>query len=420
MTPARIAVDRDTIDIESIRLTDAALAAFVAQTPEAERAQLVERALRIGLMTLSNASVSLSADVVKAEFEHLVARMEHAQDRASEALANTLRENFADGDGRLPRTLERFLGDDGQLRRITRDLFDENQRESALGRLNEILGKYFDGDGSRLALLLDPTRAGSPLRQFRDEVTDEFRRLSERMTALEEAKRARAEERAKGTAKGADFEQALEARLGEMARGLGDLVELTGAEGGDAGNSKKGDLVITIDPTQTRGTSLRIVVEAKDRQMPLGRMAAELAAGRVNRSAAVALAVFTPHTAPSAITPLAIHGPDVYATYDPETDDAVALEAAYRTARIMALLTLRDKPLRIDAEAVSRSLEDLTRQVDVVRSLKTKLTSIGSTARDVSDALDGLRMGVLRSVKDLEAQLAVVEASDEPGASLSA
>ena len=67
--------------------------------------------------------------------------MEATQKRAAGGAGDTLRENFADGDGRLPRTLERFLGDDGQLRRITRDLFDENQRESALGKLNEILGQ---------------------------------------------------------------------------------------------------------------------------------------------------------------------------------------------------------------------------------------------------------------------------------------
>ena len=409
MTQARITVTRDTIDIDELRLTDAALAAFVSETPEADRPALAERAIRIGLLTLANAGVSLSADVVKAEFERLTDRMEATQKRAAEALATTLRENFADGDGRLPRTLERFLGDDGQLRRITRDLFDENQRESALGKLNEILGKYFDGDGSRLAHLLDPTRAGSPLHQFRGEVTDEFRRLSERITALEEAKRARAEERARGTAKGADFEDALEERLGAMARGLGDLLEPTGTEGGDAMRSKKGDLVITIDPTRTRGKTLRIVVEAKDRSMPIGRMATELAEARANRSAAIALAVFTPHSAPTSVTPLALVGADVYATYDPLTDDAVALEAAYRTARILALLTLRDAPMQLDAEAITRSLEDLTRQVDCVRGLKTKLTAIGSTAREVSDALDLLRGGVLRSVKELEAQLAVVE-----------
>lgn len=147
--------------------------------------------------------------------------------------------------------------------------------------------------------------------------------------------------------------------------------------------------------------------------MPLGRMSAELAQARANRSAAVALAVFTPHTAPTSVSPLAMVGPDVYATYDPEADEAVALEAAYRTARILALLTLRDAPVQLDSEAVTRSLEDLTRQVECVRSLKTKLTHIGWNAPEVSDALDLLRVGVLRSVKDLEAHRSRREGYDE-------
>ena len=223
--------------------------------------------------------------------------MEATQKRAAEALANTLRENFADGDGRLPRTLERFLGDDGQLRRITRDLFDENQRESALGKLNEILGKYFDGDGSRLAHLLDPTRAGSPLHQFRGEVTDEFRRLSERITALEEAKRARAEERARGTAKGADFEDALEERLGGHGpRARRPASSWPAPRAATPCSARRATSSSPSTRPGRAGRRLRIVVEAKDRSMPLSRMTNELAEARVNRSAAVALAVFTPHT----------------------------------------------------------------------------------------------------------------------------
>ncbi|MEJ7804074.1 MAG: hypothetical protein WKH68_12010, partial [Candidatus Limnocylindria bacterium] len=155
MTQARITITGDTIGLEGIRLTDAQLATFVSETLEDERPQLVERAVRIGLLTLCNAGVNMSADVVKAEFERLYERMEATQESAAKTLASTLREHFGDGDGRLPKTLERFLGDDGQLRRLTHDLFDESKRDSAIGRLNDLLGKYFDGDGSRLAHLLD-------------------------------------------------------------------------------------------------------------------------------------------------------------------------------------------------------------------------------------------------------------------------
>ena len=183
-----------------------------------------------------------------------------------------------------------------------------------------------------------------------------------------------------------------------MARGLGDLVERTGADGGDAMTSKKGDLVITIDPTRTRGTSLRIVVEAKDRPMPLGRMTKELAEARVNRSAAIAMAVFTPHTAPTAVAPLALVGLDVFATYDPEADDAVALEAAYRAARSSPsspLATPRSSSTRRPSPARSTIL---AARSTLCAARETKLTHIGSTAREVSDALDILRAGVLRSV----------------------
>jgi hypothetical protein len=87
----------------------------------------------------------------------------------------------------------------------------------------------------------------------------------------------------------------------------------------------------------------------------------------------------------------------------------LTVRGPYAPPASIALLTLRDAQVELDAEAVTRSLEGLTRQVDVVRGLKTKLTHIGSTAREVSDALNLLRAGVLRSVKDLESQLAVVE-----------
>ena len=401
VTPQRIVVEHATLD-------DPQLADFLGRVPEEERGATVERALRIGLLTLCNAGVSMSADVVKAEFERLYERMERTQEKAAETLATTLRVHFADGDGRLPQTLERFLGDGGALRRLTHDLFDETKRESALGRLNDLLGRYFDGDGSRLAHLLDPTRAGSPLHQFRAEVTDEFRRLSERIAELEAGSRARADERARGTAKGVDFEDALEEVLARLAHGAGDLLERTGTDAGDALRSKKGDFVVGIDASRTRGVDLRLVVEAKDRSVSLRRFAAELAASRVNRRAAVALAVFTPVSAPSGVAPLALIGSDVYCVFDPEADDAVALEAAYRVARVLALATLRDASVQLDVPAVQDALADIVRQVGEVQGAKARLTSISNAAGDVAKCLDAMRAGVLRAVGDIEAQLLVI------------
>jgi hypothetical protein len=278
-----------------------------------------------------------------------------------------------------------------------------------------VLGHYFDGDGSRLAQLLDPTREASPLYQFRNEVSGEFRNLGERIASLEAANRARADERARGTAKGVEFEDALADRLAELAHGVGDFLERTGNDAGDALRSKKGDFVLTIDPTRTHGRELRVVIEAKDRSLSRRILAEELTAARANRGAAAALAVFTPDHAPAGVTPFALVGSDVYAVYDPQIDDGIGLEAAFRVARIMALLSLRDTAGQVDVAAIGEALQDVQFAVDNVRKMKSRLTSIGSAAQEVSTLLDDLRERVLASVRDIDDQLRAVEPAAAAG-----
>ena len=79
--------------------------------------------------------MTVNVDVVRTEFERLLRQSEQVNERAAAALEQTLRTNFADGDGRLPRTLERFLGDRGALRAMVDELFDETKRDSAIGRI---------------------------------------------------------------------------------------------------------------------------------------------------------------------------------------------------------------------------------------------------------------------------------------------
>ena len=408
-TSPTVHLSSDRIVIEHLEVSDGPLARFLSETPDRERASLVERALRIGLLTLSNAGATLNVDVVRAEFERMTERLERTSQGAAAALEQTLRVNFADGEGRLPRTLEQFLGDEGKLNRMVGQLFDPNHREGAMGQLHDLLGRYFDGDGSRLATQLDPTRDGSPLHQFRDEMTREFRTIAERISAIEAGARARADERAKGTAKGTDFEDLVEERLARFARGAGDGLERTGAGAGDALASKRGDFVLTVDPSRTRGADLRVVIEAKDRSMSRRVMTAELSDARQNRAAAVAMVVFSPHAAPSGVAPFSLVGTDIYAVFDPDADDDTALEAAVRLARSLALITLREAAGQVDVPAVQEALDDIGQQLALVQGMKAKLTSVGTAARDISSALDVLRAGVLRSVRAVEDQLRIVE-----------
>jgi len=407
-TGLAVRVEGDRIVVERLTLTDHSLAAFVAARPADDRQDLVERALKIGLTALQDVGVTVNVDVVRAEFDKLVRQAEATNERAAAALEQTLRANFADGDGRLPRTLERFLGDRGALRTFVNDLFDETKRDSAIGRLTSLLGTYFDGDASRLAVLLDPTRLGSPMHQFRQEITAGFDKLNERLAAIEAAASARAAERSKSAAKGADFEALIDGMLAGIVRGAGDLVDRTADEHGDVIRSKKGDFVITIDPGLAHGADLRVVVEAKDRAISGRAMRDELREAKTNRGATVALVVFTPAHAPSGIAPFDVRAGDVYCVVDPEAPDHATLEAAVRLARLLALASLRETEVEVDAAAIGAALTGIREQLELVRGLKSTLTSIGTSAKDVTAGLDRLRDGIVARVAEAELELRAV------------
>jgi hypothetical protein len=402
---SEVRVDGERIVIERLVVRDPSLAAIVADREPEDRAAFVERALRIGLSALQDASLSIDVDLVRDEFEKLLRSSEQANARAAEALDQVLRSNFADGDGRLPRTLEKFLGDRGALRTFVGELFDETKRDSAIGRMRTLLGTYFDGDASKLALLLDPTRQNSPMHQFRAEVASGFERLHERLTAIEAAAAARGTERAKSTAKGGDFEDTIEAMLADVARGAGDLVDRTGGEIGEILRSKKGDFVVTVDPVQTGGVDLRIVVEAKDRPMSGRAMRDELREAKENRAAAVGLVVFSPAHAPSGIAPFDVRAGDVYCVIDPTAPDPATLEAALRLARLLALAGLREIEAEIDVEAVRSAMAGVRAELEALKGIKAMLTSIANGATTVQASLDRLREAIVARVSEAETQI---------------
>ena len=402
-----ISVHGERITIESLGLADRGRATVLAERPAEDRAELVVRALRIGLLALQDAGASLDVDIVRREFESMVRQTETLNDRVAAQVDEVLRQNFADGDGRLPRTLETFLGDRGELRSFTRELFDEERRDSAIGRMRVLLGSYFDGDASRLAQLLDPTRMGSPLHQFRSEVSRGFEALNERLTAIEAAATARAAERSRSAAKGADFEDLLEGMLSDAVRGSDHLVERTSDEVGHVLRSKKGDFVLTVDPATTRGSAVRIVVEAKDRAISGRAMRDEIAEAKRNRDAAIGLVVFSTTHAPAGIAPFDVRLGDVYCAIDPDDPTPATLDAAIRLARLLAIAATRDTEGNIDAAAVKEALERVRAELDAVRGLKTKLTTIATAAKAVNAGLDQLRDGIVTRIGEAEAELRV-------------
>jgi len=400
-----VEIDGATIVIDRLRVEDRALAAFVEGRAIGDRPALAERALRIGLHALQDAGTSLDVDFVRREFDVLLERSATVNERAAKELDSVLRANFGDQDGRLPRTLENFLGDRGKLNRFVSDLFDESRRDSAIGRLRTLLGSYFDGDASRLAQLLDPTRLGSPMYQFRTEIARSFELLNDRLTAIEAGYAGRNAERTRSSAKGTDFEDLLEDLLADVVRGSTDVVERTAVAAGDVIRSRKGDFLLTIDPQWAGGAELRVVIEAKNRACSWRELREELADAKRNRGAQMALAVFTTEHAPSGVAPFDVRYGHVICVIDPDAPDGATLMAAVRLARLMALASFAADDTEIDAARLLAALSALRAELDAVRRMKVQLTSIRTAAAEVAVGLERLRDQVLARVSEAESHI---------------
>ena len=243
------------------------------------------------------------------------------------------------------------------------------------------------------------------MHQFRQEISAGFKGLEERLVAIEAAAAARGAERARSAAKGADFENLVEGMLADVAHGAGDLLDRTTNEAGTLLKSKKGYFVLTIDARVARGSDLRVVVEAKDRPMSMRAIREELREAKENRAAAVALVVFTPVHAPAGVAPFTLVGDDVYCVIDPEAPEPATLEAAVRLARLLALASLVDREVEVDAAAIGTALNAIREQLDVVRSLKAQLTSISTATKAVWSGLDQMRSNIPARVAEAEAEI---------------
>ncbi|MFM9165768.1 MAG: hypothetical protein ACKOQO_03010, partial [Candidatus Limnocylindrus sp.] len=368
-------------------------------------AETVERAMRVGLMALQSASGSIDVDHVRRAFDKLLSDASESNKKATAEVEEILRKTFANEGGALPATLERFLGDKGELALFTKDLFDENRRDSALGKLNTILGAYFDGDASKLAHLLDPTREASPLSGFRAEIAKRFDDVLLKIVELDASQKAAKGERKKGTAKGADYESRVVAEYTELLRATNDEIEGTGGITGAVPDSKKGDAVITINGRDASASVLRIVVEVKDKSMTGPAIEKELAEARENRKAEIALMVFSEAAAPAGAAPFTISRHGVYCVVDPEAPDTAILEAGYRLARISALIRAKSEGSGADLSAVKDAIDGLRSRLDSVKEIKKTLTAIDSTTEKARDELDALRSAIVTEIDRIEEQV---------------
>ena len=100
-----------------------------------------------------------------------------------------------------------------------------------------------------------------------------------------------------------------------------------------------------------------------------------------------------------------LDGDDVYCVIDPDDPDPATLEAAIRLARLLALASLVEHEVEVDAAAIAAALTAIREQLEVVRQLKAQLTSISTATKAVWTGLDTMRSNILTRVIEAEGEL---------------
>jgi hypothetical protein len=310
---------------------------------------LLDSVVAAGVLALRTANVAVDADYVGREFERLLGAVE-----------------------------ETVTGHGDRIDQ----LFDPARRDSVIAAIREVMSDHVDGRDSKLAKLLDLSHESSPLRALAGElvgIREELQAYRRDVASRDAADDARADERELGTAKGRDFEDTVVESLGAIAAVCGDSVEAVGDVTGCVGGSKHGDVVVTINPRDTRGLPVRIGVEAKDRTLNAKSTRAQLDATMANRDATASIAVFArSEQMPKGSFPFAELGENRFVCVldKDEPDDDLVLSLAYRVARHWALADAAACAADLDVRAVRDSLDHARNQLQSFSLLKRKLTSL--------------------------------------------
>jgi hypothetical protein len=398
-----VLLDGDRVTITSLHVEDRALADLLRGASPGDRAATAARALEVGARSLLAGGVGIDVDAVDARVQRTLASVTEEAERRIGMLLTEGERAFQESfdPGRRTSLVARALDDFGTWRDEVLAGLDPDRAGSRttvfLERMNALLGPGGALE-SRLTEALDPSAEGSAMARLTAVIDAGMQDLRDLLVRDEGHAAGRAEEAAKGTRQGFDYEDVVEAIVRAEAAALGGcVVERTAAEPGALHNAKVGDFVVTLPGGQ------RVVVEAKHQaSLTLaGRdgVLAELDRAIANREADAAVCVSGKPAFPAEVGTFNVYGNRVLVVDDGDgTMLSVALRWAVATARAAG---------GAGAGTVDPAL--LTDRVERIKALGTRfttaqrqLTDVATSVQGVKDLLAGTRRDLLELTDDLQ------------------
>ncbi len=396
-----VTIDGSTVRICQLESLDPALAELLRSQSEERWPNLIERALAVGargLMTMGlgvdlaevDKRVKQSVLLVTSEAErHVASTLDAAQKAMAEQLDPDHRSSV------VAKAIDEFTTwRDDFMRTMDPGVVDSHTAR-LVGSLTELLGP----DGAleeRLRSLLDPDADGNALSALAGSMDARFTELRDLIMQRQGAET----ESERGTQKGFDFEDAIEAALRAIVTGArGAFVERTSLERGSL-EGKVGDFVVTL------GSGDRVVIEAKNTTSTIslggkGGILAELDRGAANRQAGFSICVSAHAVFPQEVGTFGVFGNRVCVVDDGE---GTMLAAALAWAEA-SLAVAANRSEGIDVRAIEERLQSLKAIAAQVSNVRRSLTSVVTSVNTMKGTLDEMRSDLLAHVDDIAREL---------------
>jgi hypothetical protein len=374
-----------------LRIKDATIVNLLNLIDADERPRFIERAIIIGAQVLQAQNTTSRVDFVKGEFERFKTEIDTEMQRlfSQDGVLTRQLGDFLGPKGELAKSLEQHFGEDGT---IATKILNPTDSSAPLGKFMTQLHKE-----------LDPSQEGSAFFDMRKCIDDRFEKLRLDLGVAEAKQRAAEEERAKGTAKGRDWQNYVYETLYLLTKPFEDEVEPVWDESGPIG--KVGDIVIKVNSKDTGGIPLTIVVECKDTPVRIGgknSFLKELDEAKTNRSALYAIGAVSDEFVPEAVGAFRRFDGGKIICSLPEEGDPLALEVSYKVARDELIMSLQQRDVCAKPADMLPKIASIRAQLENLRAMKTSLGNAKTKIDEVRSSLETMEEGIKDDLEDLE------------------
>ena len=420
-----IDITGDIVIIHNFRVRSRDVADYLAPLPDDDRALALTRAVEVGVFCLERASASKDTEFVKRHIERLLSETETKVSGIPQAVHDQLIKKVGTGDGQVLKPIldastsvaksvndrivevKQLFADEldpgkdssslGKSLKALGNLLDPNRKDSVQGSLESAIAKVTGEDGALAkAVKLVVAEAVKPLKEEVDSLAKEIR-------GQEAAEEAIMQTIAKGT----PYEEEVVGQVQPWAKAIGAEVEHVG------GDNRPGDVVVTMTSTSVAAVGLKIVIEARDRQSPMGRkaIADELTSKMSERGAAAGIYL---SRSPAGLAREIGEwgegecdlGPWIATTHEHLRTALRLLIALHR------LRTLRSESDDFDGSLVESQIERIRTALKRVTSINRKVTEVRCCADGISSEASTLRDEVREALLSIEDAIRAADSSE--------